>query len=479
MEESEMSKLHSTVSRRDFMKALGLAGAGVGAAAAATPVFKDLDQLAATHPSYIRRPWYIRDVDQPTAEVDWGMMTRFDNRELMFNPGSFIAQIGQDEFNRLNAQNSARRKEWVQEARPGFSLRDVAVSGATGFGYAFGMQASFTAEGGERPVGDPAFYDAPPWSGTPEENLRLLRAALRFFGARDVGVTILDQDTRKLIYGIEADGKAYEFADIDEPVETDTTRVIPNKAMYLVTFTTMESQEMLKHAPDQLSSAAVALGYAQGALVSNRIQQFLRGIGYRGLGEVRSNALAASAGCVAMSGVGEVSRMSMTSFTPEYGPGIRVFKMITDLPLAPISPIDAGMFRFCRTCKLCADACPSQAIQFETDPSFNIQGPWNKPGVKYYYYDAVRCLSYWREVTTGCGLCRNACPFLTKGSAIIHEVIKATTAITPLFNSVFATMGEVFGYTKENREERQSWWEIDEMPVYGFNTTRGTNAVEQ
>ena len=50
-----MSKQHSTVSRRDFMKGLGLAGAGLGAAAAATPVFKDLDQLAATHPSYIRR----------------------------------------------------------------------------------------------------------------------------------------------------------------------------------------------------------------------------------------------------------------------------------------------------------------------------------------------------------------------------------------------------------------------------------------
>lgn len=40
-----MHSFHSTVSRRDFMKTLGLAGAGVGAAAATFPVFHDLDEL--------------------------------------------------------------------------------------------------------------------------------------------------------------------------------------------------------------------------------------------------------------------------------------------------------------------------------------------------------------------------------------------------------------------------------------------------
>jgi hypothetical protein len=34
-----MSKFHSTVSRRTFMKGLGLAGAGLGTAAATAPVF--------------------------------------------------------------------------------------------------------------------------------------------------------------------------------------------------------------------------------------------------------------------------------------------------------------------------------------------------------------------------------------------------------------------------------------------------------
>lgn len=42
-----MNKLHSTVSRRDFMKGLGLAEAGLGAAMAAAPVFHDLDEVIA------------------------------------------------------------------------------------------------------------------------------------------------------------------------------------------------------------------------------------------------------------------------------------------------------------------------------------------------------------------------------------------------------------------------------------------------
>jgi len=43
-----MSKFHSTITRRDFMKGLGLAGAGLGAAAATAPVFRDLDEIVSS-----------------------------------------------------------------------------------------------------------------------------------------------------------------------------------------------------------------------------------------------------------------------------------------------------------------------------------------------------------------------------------------------------------------------------------------------
>ena len=40
-----MSTFHSQVSRRDFMKGLGLTGAGLGAAGMINPVFHDLDEV--------------------------------------------------------------------------------------------------------------------------------------------------------------------------------------------------------------------------------------------------------------------------------------------------------------------------------------------------------------------------------------------------------------------------------------------------
>ena len=72
-----MSKFHSSMSRRDFMKALGLAGAGVGAAAAAAPVFHDLDEVMASG-GLEKHPWYVkeREINDPTTDIDWNIAER-------------------------------------------------------------------------------------------------------------------------------------------------------------------------------------------------------------------------------------------------------------------------------------------------------------------------------------------------------------------------------------------------------------------
>ena len=65
-----MTKHHSTISRRDFLKILGLGGVGLGAAAVAAPVFHDLDEVIASPQAEFKRPWYVKEVDKPTMEVD-------------------------------------------------------------------------------------------------------------------------------------------------------------------------------------------------------------------------------------------------------------------------------------------------------------------------------------------------------------------------------------------------------------------------
>lgn len=471
-----MSKFHSTVTRRDFMKGLGLGAAGLGAAAAAAPVFHDLDEMSGSQSALWRRPWYVKEVDKPTAEVDWNIMPFFDSQETMFNFGKFGQHIGFDELDRISALSSDNTRDWIAQNKPGATLRDVALDNATGFGFAYGLEGHWVAP----PIAStPEDNGAAPWQGTPEENLRMLRTAARFFGAKDIGVFELDSNTRKVVYSFEADGKAYVFENVADAYETDTKRVVPDKAKYVVMFNILESQEMLKRAPDHIGSATVALAYNQGALVGNRLQQFLRGIGYQGLVEMDSNAIVQCGGGNSLSGMSEVCRMSLTTLSPEYGPMMRSYKFITDLPLAPTPPIDAGLFRFCRTCKLCATYCPSGAISSETEPSYDIQGTWNKPGIKNYYYSGAKCLTFWFESVFGCGICRAVCPFAQKDKASIHDwVIKPIASATPIFNSFFTSMAKFFGYEDIGddgwslREEKQSWWDIENAPVYGFDTTR-------
>src|SRR5271169_6697270 len=76
-EERKMSKFHSTVSRRDFMKGLGLAG--IGGAALVAPVFHDLDEVMSSDEANSNRPWWIkeRDIENPTTGIDWSVMQRY------------------------------------------------------------------------------------------------------------------------------------------------------------------------------------------------------------------------------------------------------------------------------------------------------------------------------------------------------------------------------------------------------------------
>ena len=67
-----MSKFHSIVSRREFMKGLGLAGAGIGAASLAAPSFHDLDEMISSSGAQWKRAWWIKnlELEKPAVELD-------------------------------------------------------------------------------------------------------------------------------------------------------------------------------------------------------------------------------------------------------------------------------------------------------------------------------------------------------------------------------------------------------------------------
>jgi epoxyqueuosine reductase len=76
-----MGNYHSTLSRRDFLKALGLGGAGLGASAAfpmlSTPL-RDLDEAVSSPMASFKHPSWVKSMDKPTADIDWPTLKRFD-----------------------------------------------------------------------------------------------------------------------------------------------------------------------------------------------------------------------------------------------------------------------------------------------------------------------------------------------------------------------------------------------------------------
>jgi reductive dehalogenase len=230
----------------------------------------------------------------------------------------------------------------------------------------------------------------------------------------------------------------------------------------------------MRRSPTMTGGQTTTLAYKRAENIQASVQEFLRGLGYQGLGESSTNALGIAPAFGVLTGLGEMSRLNRM-ISPEFGPMVRVFKLLMDLPVAVDKPIDAGIMAFCKACKKCAEACPSQSLSFDTEPTWKVRGPWNNPGHKAYFEDSVSCMTYWREkATTNCGICFGVCPFAKKDKAWIHEMVKVGMSVAPFADSFFRSMDDAFGYGAQASGE--SWWNLD-LPEYGIDSSQPVGAV--
>ena len=480
-----MSKYHSTVSRRNFMKALGLGAAGIGAAAAATPIYRDLAELSTSDKASYKRPWYIKENEfkKPSTEVDWSIFEWWDNgpAPIDVDPGADAARfthiIGyeprsdreradlQYRFN-INEAQGVIRETGLKSGKPGYALRDKALStglGFNNFGVPYFMMPFippkvqlFVPWTGDV-VTTPEQLGVSKWTGTPEEATGMVRTASHHYGSYNIGVFELDSDTRKL-----AKPKRIRFADEDTAHDEDFNntygfrRVIPNKAKWAIAVAHSQSTEMTKRGPLSAQQLGSTHGYSTMYFPVHRTIRFIKALGYQAMEVGFSDIMNVAAG--AISGVGELSRMTM-QLTPEHGPNIRGCPVIvTDLPLAPTPPIDAGMFEFCKTCKICAEVCDENngqtPLSLETEPTWEVQGPSNRTGVKAFQIAWGRC--------NFCPFCMSSCPFSRHNISPIHNIVTATTAITPIFNGFFTQMEHFFGYGMHDTDAYYNdFWERD------------------
>jgi reductive dehalogenase len=459
-----MSEINNHLSRRDFFRVVGLALASIAAGRSAPSIQKKFNPKTGNVGDSAGRsphPWWVRTVDKPTAEIDWEHLKRFDARNAVIGQG-FIKYVGQNEVARLRGVAAENEIMRLLKGTPGYTIKDQALKAAqrfalTGHRSFLGPQVTKTPE--ERGVEK--------WVGTPEDAARILRIAMRHFGAATIGFLELDKRTRELIYSHDPDGKQIDFDDVDLAYETEEKRVIPNNAKWIIVYTVQMSTETIKRAPTITASQNTTLAYGRGLEIQNKTQEFLRGLGYQCLGEATLNGLGPSVGFAVLAGLGELSRTNRL-ITPEFGPMVRVFKMITDLPLATDKPIDAGIMEFCKQCKKCAEACPAGALSLEDEPTWEVRGGWNNPGHKAYFEDSVKCYTYWQEVAgSNCGVCFSVCPFSKKNKAWLHSWVKASIALSPILNGFFRSMDDAFSYGAQ--KDPETWWHLN-LPEFGINT---------
>ncbi|MCG8563705.1 MAG: hypothetical protein MI747_01335, partial [Desulfobacterales bacterium] len=103
--------------------------------------------------------------------------------------------------------------------------------------------------------------------------------------------------------------------------------------------------------------------------------------------------------------------------------------------------------------------CPSQSIPTGDDTSYDVACPSNNPGMKKYYVNTWGCLNFWVKSGGGCSNCIAVCPY-SKPGTWIHDIVKAVSSKTPLFNKTFVTLDDVLGYgsTYEKHTNPREWW---------------------
>ena len=105
-------------------------------------------------------------------------------------------------------------------------------------------------------------------------------------------------------------------------------------------------------------------------------------------------------------GLGELGKHG-SIINRAYGSSFRLAAVTTNLPLISDVPDNFGADEFCASCRVCARACPPDAIGHDKQ--------WVR-GAQKWYVEFDKCVAYFNE-TYGCGICIAVCPWSAPGRA--------------------------------------------------------------
>jgi len=282
------------------------------------------------------------------------------------------------------------------------------------------------------------------WDVTDRATLtRDIKNAAVYYGADIVGVCKLD---RRWIYSHSFDLGSGEY----------NVQEIPDEFQYAIVMGFGEDYQMLRYAPTYIADAETSLGYSRMAITNAYVSKFIKILGHKAM-SCSTNTVGITIPMAIEAGLGQLGRNGLL-ITREFGPAVRISKVLTSLPLIPDNPVDFGVTEFCRACKICSDKCPSKAIL----PGRRIadaRNESNAPGVLKWPIDAERCMGQWSRIRKPCTICISVCPF-NKPDNWFHTMVKRFVDRIRWADPFYVKMDKILGYgTQADAKEFWDRWQ--------------------
>ncbi|HHV64301.1 MAG TPA: reductive dehalogenase [Peptococcaceae bacterium] len=411
------------ISRRNFFKGAGLLAAT--AAMAQLPLTGNNTVQAATANS-------INDLYEISKDFK-----RFDQKNEMFCRMEWDPKF------------MPPPKPLINTSMPGYSVLDQAAgfagwTGTNSLGTQFGWRSgdegfySWASLGNTKPPQEP-------WQASPEEAAHVIKLYAQDLGIAATGITTVDIRFFYSHYFHRGTKKYGEIKISDTATKAellpDGTRVIPSSMKYVIVMLASMPYEMMATAPYGVSHGGTGFGYSIMALYAATMAEFIRGLGYNAIPLGGDTALCVPQAIAA--GLGEAGRNGM--LISKVGARVRIFRVMTDLPLATDKPINLGVREFCKSCEKCARECPAQAIPYG---DMTTEGPniSNHHGIKKWYVNAEKCRLFWNEnggIT--CIRCIATCPYNKPDGYWTHAL---GNKIAPILGGTLVTIDDMMGYGK-------------------------------
>lgn len=342
---------------------------------------------------YIKEPTYVQDIV--------GSIERFDEREMVFAVHDLIRFFGEDsrEFQNYFGVHPELKKFYETQNKK-------LMLGSTGKGDMPFFAAQFWAL---HMISTNAFVDGD--SAPQKDNMEASRASekikgmAKFLGADLVGIAPLQQEW---VYSHVGSTNG------DQPgFDPHGSEIDLSQHTHAIALGFQMDRTFMSYGPQFPEMLATAKGYASSAWVSIQVAAMIRQWGYKTRAHHFGNYQVLPVPIAVDAGLGELSRAGYL-LTKEFGLGLRLAVVTTDMPLTCDKPVDIGVQSFCEQCQLCAQNCPVHAIPSGPKREHNRVLKWK--------LDEKKCYGYWAVNQTDCGMCMSVCPW-TKPNTLFHKTM--------------------------------------------------------